>query len=102
MLSEFSELCTEIFDTRDGKIKFPEGCQECEKRLGPSDWNCAECPYRENYWKYDEVKRYVLLEQAQRGGMDLNRIRTLTIDDFLKVRVIALHMKPRGIDYGTV
>ena len=74
----------------DGKARkrkgFPVGCQECPDKT--SD-DCHEnCQWPDNYWKYEEVKRMWLLVRAEIGGMDLNRVKTLGFDDFLKISII--------------
>lgn len=46
------------------------------------------CPWRENYWKYDEVKRFLLMYKAQNGGCDLNRIKNMGLYDFVKLAIL--------------
>jgi len=44
--------------------------------------------WRENYWKFDEVNYYMTLAMWANSGMDLNRLDTLTPDDFVKIAFI--------------
>ena len=46
------------------------------------------CPWRESYWKYAEIKNFIMLYKAQNGGMDLNRIKSLSFYDFVKISTI--------------
>ena len=65
---------------------FPQGCDSCPDKESSDCWEDCEWPV--NYWKYEEVKWFWMLCKAQAGGMDLNRIETLTIDDFVKIGII--------------
>ena len=42
----------------------------------------------ENYWKYEEVKGLWLLVKAKNGGFDLNRIESLTLNDYIKISIV--------------
>lgn len=100
-MGEFRELCQEVFGVvkRNGKQQirgFPKGCAECQATR-PDDWDCYHknrdgsvflCAWRENYWKYDELRRFQVLVMAQAGGLDLNRLSGLGYDDFVKVAVM--------------
>jgi len=92
--AEFKELCGHVFKyvEKDGKRSVqgsPEGCESCEPG---SDWDCENCMWRENYWKYDEIEKYVGLVRALDGGFDLNRIKSLDIVDFQKISIVKEYM----------
>ena len=87
---EFKEYCEKVFkkvdkDGKRGISGVPEGCEVCESTL---EWDCENCMWRENSWKYDEIQNYVGLARAMDGGMDLNRIKSLDIIDYQKVSLI--------------
>lgn len=97
-MNEFGELIKECFKPiiddngkfRGHTFQYPKGCDDCDST---DSWDCKnelyECPWRENHWKYDEIKRIIFLEKLQRGGMDLNRLQSeITMADFLKVAII--------------
>jgi hypothetical protein len=92
-IDEFRGICNEVFSyetTKDGKKKrrkgFPVGCSECPDR---NNDDCFDnCLWPETYWKYEEVKRMWLLAKAANGGMDLNRIKSLGVDDFIKLSIV--------------
>lgn len=51
--------------------------------------DCTEnCLWPENYWKYAEVRRLWFLAKAENGGLDLNRLQSLMIEDFIKLSII--------------
>lgn len=95
-IPEFREVCEHVFEVIEngGKRKmrgFPAGCEECPSEI---EWDCYHenedgsiflCEWRENYWKYDELKKYMVLANAKDGGLDLNRIQTLGYEDFVKI-----------------
>ena len=65
---------------------FPTGCNQCAD-INSED--CHEsCMWPQNYWKYEEVKNYWLLVKAEKGGLNLNRIGSLTLDDFIKLSIL--------------
>lgn len=66
-------------------IEFPKGCDEC--RTG-NEWDCKNCLWRENYWKYDEVMKWYVVATWANGGVDLNRIEELMPEDFIKISLI--------------
>ncbi len=66
-------------------IKFPKGCAECHSTI---EWDCENCQWRENYWKFDEVMKLYVVASWADAGVDLNRISSLTPDDFLKISMI--------------
>ena len=87
-------MCDDVFHNDDGKYRgFPKGCAECTSTI---EWDCYHeddgdvyvCPWRENHWKYDEVKGYLLLAKAQDGGLNLNRLPSLSFVDFIKVNIV--------------
>lgn len=90
-IDEFRILCREIFqiENKDGKSVrkgFPVGCNDCPD-INSSD--CHEyCMWPENYWRYEEVKNYWLLAKAQDGGLNVNRLESLSLDDFVKLSII--------------
>lgn len=95
-LPEFREICEDVFGKdKHGKAKgFPSGCDDCQSEL---EWDCRHvdqdgndvlCHWRENYWKYDEIKRFISLAKAQKGGMNLNRFSKMALLDFIKVAII--------------
>ena len=74
---------------------FPEGCDKCDSTI---EWDCYHknddgsvylCPWRENHWKYKEVQETMRLWKLKNGGLDLNRIKSLEIDDFLKISILS-------------
>ena len=95
-LPEFREICAEVYGVADenGQRRtrgFPKGCDDCPSEI---EWDCYHrnddgsiflCSWRENYWKYDELRQYMVLAQAQDGGLDLNRIESLEYMDFVKI-----------------
>ena len=95
-LIEFREICADVFGIigTNGKRHmrgFPTGCEDCPSTI---EWDCYHvnddgsiflCSWRENYWKYDELKRYMVLANTQAGGLDLNRIKSLDYEDFVKI-----------------
>ena len=95
-IPEFREVCADVFETIESNGKrrmrgFPKGCEECQSTI---EWDCYHenedgsiflCTWRENYWKYDELRRYMVLVNVQSGGLDLNRIDVLDYMDFVKV-----------------
>ena len=88
-------MCYEVFKyiDKDGQRVIqgvPEGCESCESTI---EWDCENCMWRENSWKYDEVENYVSLVRALHGGMDLNRIKSLDVMDFQKVSIVKEIMK---------
>ncbi len=64
---------------------FPEGCNGCQSTI---EWDCENCMWRVNHWKYDEVINYVGLYRAKQGGMNLNRIESLDMLDFQKISIV--------------
>ncbi len=76
------------YDTAGNKktvFNFPEGCDTCASN---NEWDCQNCSWVDNSWKYDEVMKYYVLAQWAVSGMDLNRIDELRPDDFIKVSII--------------
>lgn len=65
---------------------FPQGCNSCPDYN--SDDCHIDCLWPENYWKYEEVKNYWMLTKAQSGGLDLNRLESLVMDDFIKLSIL--------------
>jgi hypothetical protein len=43
----------------------PEGCETCTSTI---EWDCLNCLWKENYWKYDEVTRFLALVRAVKGS----------------------------------
>ena len=89
-------MCSEVFKRdKEGYIKgFPNGCDDCESE---TEWDCCHvntrgeeiiCPWRVNYWKYDEIKRLLLFAKAAKGGFDLNRIESINVYDFVKMAIL--------------
>jgi hypothetical protein len=95
-IPEFREVCANVFEVieENGKRRtrgFPEGCDNCPSEI---EWDCYHknddgsiflCQWRENYWKYDEIRKYMVLANAQDGGLDLNRVKSLDYVDFVKL-----------------
>ena len=72
---------------KDGSKKrkgFPEGCEACPSTI---DWDCEQCLWRLNHWKYDEVKKIYHISKMADGGLNINRIKLSPID-FLKIAII--------------
>jgi hypothetical protein len=97
-LVEFKKVlneCRKVKYGPEGTLKsisfeFPHGCDECNSG-NPLD--CIRdnyiCPWRENYWKYDELRRILHLEMMLRGGFDLNRLDDFLTDlDFVKIAIM--------------
>lgn len=84
-------MCKEVFevkvkDDKQAREGFPVGCNGCPDY--DSD-DCHEfCMWPKNYWKYEEVKNYWMLTKAQSGGLDLNRLSSLVVDDFIKLSIL--------------
>jgi len=70
---------------RRTSFKFPDGCEKCSSA---TEWDCNNCLWVENSWKYDEVGKYYVIAQWAEAGMDLNRINELRPDDFIKISII--------------
>jgi hypothetical protein len=81
-LDEFREIAHEVFIE---KKEYPKGCNDCQSTI---EWDCEQCGWRDNWWKYEELKMFALLHRAKSGGLDLNRMSLVTFDDFLKLSII--------------
>lgn len=96
-IDEFKEICFDVYskEKESRKIKgFPEGCDGC---FNTNPEYCKEnCLWPKNYWKYEEVKRFLYLARAKEGGFDLNRIESLDMLDFIKVAVIMDFIRSRN------
>jgi hypothetical protein len=107
-VDEFREICNEVFEripipgseSSDGTQRykqrlFPNGCDDCTSE---NEWDCIHddiktgdtviCAWREKYWKYDEVKKFIALEKSQCGGLDLNRIESFSYLDAIKLGIL--------------
>ena len=101
-IREFRDVCSSVFEVVEinGKRRmrgFPDGCENCQSEL---EWDCYHenedgsiflCEWRENYWKYDELRRYMVLVNTQNGGLDLNRIQSMDYEDFVKIAELKKH-----------
>jgi len=59
---------------------------ECDKL---EEDGCQEyCLWPENYWKYEEVRNFLVLTRAVIGGFDPNRMNELDIVDYVKVGIM--------------
>lgn len=99
-IDEFQKICSEVFENRYdkngnriSKINFPEGCKDCPSGI---EWDCYHldnngqeiiCAWRENYWKYDEVRSFMLLDRVQRGRGSLAGIN-IGVMDFVKLSIL--------------
>jgi hypothetical protein len=86
-------LCNEIFaiDKKTKKIRgVPDGCDKCEIN---DNWQCENgCMWPTNAWKYIDISDIINLYRMQQGGLDLNRLESLHMDDFVKVGLIKKFM----------
>jgi len=102
-LEDLREILDKITKKRTDKngncsgqyLDFPKGCECCPSG---TEWDCRhenangtiyECNWRLNFWKYEEIKVLIGLYKAKQGGMDLNRIKSLHVDDFVKIAIIS-------------
>lgn len=67
---------------RDGKQV--KGCEDCKSTI---EWDCQNCMWRENHWKYSEVNRIGDIVSAQAGGLDVNRL-DIEYLDFVKIGLL--------------
>jgi hypothetical protein len=100
-LDEFREVCNEVFkiqvDASGNKhttFDFPDGCETCTSEI---EWDCWHvdregkeivCSWRENYWKYKELRAYIVLSRVQTGRGTLSGMDSLRLLDYLKLSII--------------
>lgn len=93
-ISEFRDICEKIYKNREN-VNWPSGCSEC---FSENEWDCYHindngteyyCPWRENFWKYEEVKNYIVLYKSKKGGLDINRLESLGYDDYIKLGILS-------------
>jgi len=71
---------------RKEKIEYPPGCKGCKSTL---EFDCTMCLYRENSWKYDEIKKLHVLAKWKEAGVDLNKIEpALHPETYLKIKLV--------------
>jgi len=64
---------------------FPDGCDVCDS---DDEWQCKEgCLWYDNYWKYDEVRKFVHLYQIHKAGCDIMRLGKLSWNDWKKLSI---------------
>lgn len=72
-----------MYNKDTGEIKFPTGCTDCKENV-----SCHDCNWPENYWKYDRISYYFTLAIWSKSGFDLNRLKNLLPDDFVKISFV--------------
>lgn len=107
-VNEFADVCRNVFSTENVngrikvEIKIPKGCGDCQSaalfnqgklKKTAFDFDCENCGWKNNYWKYVELTNIMHLQQMKSGGFDLNRIKTLEMADFIKVAVIDKYVR---------
>lgn len=83
-----NEIITIESATGKRKIKSYISCETCEAFDDIDTFNCEQCLWRENKWKYDEIFFYLHFAEYKIAGFDLNRFSNLTPDEFIKIYYI--------------
>ena len=61
------------------------------------EWQCENgCLWHDNYWKYDEVSKFINLYKVQKAGCDIFKLGRLNWFDWKKLSIVSTVIESRS------